>query len=188
MKRQEGASGGNLKGLMKEVARTLLEAKERVMIFIDGSNLFHACNQIKFKIDLVKLVNVLVGDRYLVRPYYYTAFNPQKQEQIKFLHALQSKGFCVKAIPLKRRGDRFIEKGVDVALVTDLISMAFRNAYDTAILVSGDYDFIEAIRIVMSLGKRVEVAMFTHATNDELRRIADKFIPLEEFTEEIQRE
>jgi len=82
---------------MKEVARTLLEARERVMIFIDGSNLFHACNQIKFKIDLVKLVNVLVGDRYLVRPYYYTAFNPQKQEQIKFFTR-----FRVRASVLKR--------------------------------------------------------------------------------------
>ncbi len=75
-----------------------------------------------------------------------------------------------------------------MALVTDLVSMAFRNAYDTAILVSGDYDFVEAIRIVMSLGKRVKVAMFTHATNDEPRRIADKFIPLEELAEEIRRE
>ena len=178
----------NLKDLAKEVVKTLLGARERVMIFIDGSNLFHACNQIGFKIDLVKLVNVLVGDRYLVRPYYYTAFNPRKQEQIKFLHALQNQGFCVKAIPLKKRGDRFIEKGVDVALVTDLVSMAFRNAYDTAILVSGDYDFIEAIRIVMALGKRVEVAMFTHATNDELRRTADRFIPLEKLAEEIRRE
>ena len=188
MEHREEPSEGDLKGLMKEVTRTLLEARERVMVFIDGSNLFHACNQIKFKIDLVKLVSVLVGDRYLVRPYYYTAFNPQKQEQIKFLHALQNRGFCVKAIPLKRRGDRFIEKGVDVALVTDLVSMAFRDAYDVAILVTGDYDFIEAIRIVMSLGKKVEVAMFSHATNDELRRTADRFIPLEEVAERIQRE
>ena len=75
-----------------------------------------------------------------------------------------------------------------MALVTDLIAFAFRNAYDTAILVSGDYDFLEAIRIVMSLGKKVEVAMFSHAINSELRSAADRFIALEALADKIKRE
>jgi len=50
------------------------------------------------------LVNVLVGGR-LARAYFYTAFNLQKQEQIKFLHAIQMQGLRVKAVSLKKWGD-----------------------------------------------------------------------------------
>ncbi|RLE77914.1 MAG: hypothetical protein DRJ56_01290 [Thermoprotei archaeon] len=70
---------------------------------MDGSNLFHACNARNFKVDLIKLVNVLVGGR-LARAYFYTAFNLQKQEQIKFLHAIQMQGLRVKAVSLKKVG------------------------------------------------------------------------------------
>ena len=183
-----GAPSPQIGLMLKELTKIILSAGERVAVFIDGSNLFHACKSVgDFKIDLVKLVRELVGERRLVRPYFYTAFNPSKEEQVRFLHALERQGFLVKAIPLKRRGDRFIEKGVDVALVTDVVALAFRDAYDTAILVSGDYDFIEAIRIVMSLGKKVEVAMFSQATNPELKRAADKFVPLEELKDLIRK-
>lgn len=49
------------------------------------------------------MVNVLVGGR-LARAYFYTAFNLQKQEQIKFLHAIQMQGLRVKAVSLKKVG------------------------------------------------------------------------------------
>jgi uncharacterized LabA/DUF88 family protein len=40
---------------------------QRVMIFIDGSNLFWAYRALNFKIDLKKLVEEQVKDRYLLR-------------------------------------------------------------------------------------------------------------------------
>ncbi len=47
------------------------------------------------------------------------------------------------------------EKGVDAALVTDLLSLAWQRAYDVAILVSGDADYIPAIEYVQSQGLKV---------------------------------
>jgi len=38
------------------------------------------------------------------------------------------------------------EKGVDTAMCTDLLSLAWENAYDVAILVSSDADFVPAIQ------------------------------------------
>ena len=54
--------------------------------------------------------------------------------------------------------------------------MAFANAYDTAILVSGDGDFVKAIEAVCDLGKHVEVACFPKAYH--VRQAADKVIEL----------
>lgn len=39
----------------------------------------------------------------------------------------------------------------------------------------------------MSLGKRVEVAALTSATNHELRRATDRFIPLKQLADKIGR-
>lgn len=48
-----------------------------------------------------------------------------------------------------------VEKGVDAALVTDLLSLAWQDAYDVAVLVSGDADYIPAVEYVQSQGRKV---------------------------------
>lgn len=45
------------------------------------------------------------------------------------------------------------EKAVDVKLATDLIVL--REIYDTAVIVSGDQDFVPAVQVVKDAGKRV---------------------------------
>jgi uncharacterized LabA/DUF88 family protein len=47
------------------------------------------------------------------------------------------------------------EKGVDAAIVTDLLSLAFQKSYDLAVLVTGDADFIPAVDYLQSTGLRV---------------------------------
>lgn len=47
------------------------------------------------------------------------------------------------------------EKGVDTAIVTDLLSLAGEGAYDVAILLSSDADHIPAVEWIQSRGKKV---------------------------------
>lgn len=47
------------------------------------------------------------------------------------------------------------EKAVDVGLATSLLEMAAVSAYDIAIVVCGDRDFVPALQAVRRLGKRV---------------------------------
>jgi hypothetical protein len=47
------------------------------------------------------------------------------------------------------------EKAVDVGLATSLLEMAALSAYDIAIVVCGDRDFVPALQAVRRLGKRV---------------------------------
>jgi uncharacterized LabA/DUF88 family protein len=53
-----------------------------------------------------------------------------------------------------------IEKGVDTAIVTDLLSLAWAGAWDVAILVSSDRDYIPAIKSWAIKGYRVINAYF----------------------------
>ena len=47
------------------------------------------------------------------------------------------------------------EKGVDSAIVTDLLSLAWENAYEVAILVSSDADFVPAVDRLQEKGFKV---------------------------------
>ena len=54
-----------------------------------------------------------------------------------------------------QRFQRSVEKGVDTAIVTDLLSLAWEGAYDVAILVSSDADFVPAVERVQERGLKV---------------------------------
>lgn len=47
------------------------------------------------------------------------------------------------------------EKGVDAALVTDLLALAWQGSYDVAVLVSSDADFVPAVEHVQNKGLKV---------------------------------
>lgn len=49
------------------------------------------------------------------------------------------------------------EKGTDVNIATHLLTKAFHNSYDTAIIVSGDTDYIPVMDVLNTLGKSVVV-------------------------------
>jgi hypothetical protein len=53
-----------------------------------------------------------------------------------------------------------VEKGVDTALVTDMIRLAWEDAYDLAVLISSDRDFIPAVEFLNQKGRRVINAYF----------------------------
>lgn len=50
---------------------------------------------------------------------------------------------------------RSVEKGVDTALVTDLLALGFEGAFDVALLVSSDADFAPAARYLQARGMKV---------------------------------
>lgn len=160
-------------------------AGRRVMIFIDGSNLYHVLKQNTDKRDLdyKKFSEKLCGDRELIRTYYYnirqeSADNPSLAEsQDRFLNALYETDYLeVKLGIWKPRGNTMVEKGVDVMIAADLISHAYEDHYDTAILVSGDADFYPALQVVKDTGKQVEVAAFDSNLSSEAARLSDVLV------------
>lgn len=83
-----------------------------------------------------------------------------------------------------RKPDGFFEfsvKGDDIYLATDMLSFAYENKFDTAVLVSGDGDFVPAIKKVQKLGKKVENAYFSVSRSTFLRKVCDSSILLDEI-------
>ena len=166
---------------------------KRVMIFIDGANL-HFSMRDKCKrtdLDYEVLCRALTGGRDLRRAYYYNAWRDQSHEpdlyrgQQQFFDYLQRvPKFEVKLGNLEYRNFPKTpprQKGVDVCLATDMLAHAFRDNYDTAVLVSGDADFAYAVQLVKDLGKNVEIALFgAGGSSRRLRDVADEVIPLSE--------
>ena len=48
-----------------------------------------------------------------------------------------------------------VEKGVDVAIATDMIRLAWEESYDYAVLVSSDADYVPAVEFLNSKGRRI---------------------------------
>lgn len=163
---------------------------DKVLIFIDGSNLFWACKTFRggFKLSYAKLRDKLLKDRNLIRPYYYCAIGvPPDPNQIRFHDSLKYQGFTLVTRPIKVRPAGWIEKGVDVALVTDMLKFAFMKVCDVIILVSGDHDFADAVSLVKDQGIRVEIAAFEHTIGRDLKMLADEFISLDKLADEIEK-
>jgi uncharacterized LabA/DUF88 family protein len=161
---------------------------ERVAVFIDGSNLYHClkdeCN--KVNIDFAKLAEILRDGRKLIRTYYYNAVVSQQddaqrhRDQQRFFEKLRNASYLeLRLGRLERRGNTYVEKGVDVQIATDMIRSAHQDAYDTAILVSGDADFVPAVQLVKDFGKHVENAFCRTGRSRFLQQTCDRFTLLD---------
>lgn len=162
---------------------------ERVNIYIDGSNLYHTLRETvgRTSVNLGKFASKLAGERKLVRTYYYTARVDQTKDpqayknQQKFLEALQRIDYFEVFL------GRLIyhpnwptvpphEKGIDIKIATDMLVHGFRGNYDTAVLVSEDTDFADAVQAVKDLGRHVEVALIKAKGSQKLREVADRIV------------
>jgi len=160
---------------------------ERVIVFIDGSNLYFGCKKCGLQPpwDMTGLAKELVGDsRKLLRVYYYNArsnqsSNPEKyQAEEKFYNHLRNLDYCtVRLGRLEGAGENVHQKGVDVLLVQDLLTLTFCDAMDCAIVISNDGDFASAVHEVKARGKQVEVAFFGKPAW-HLRDVCDKYVDL----------
>ena len=157
---------------------------DRVMVFIDGGNFFNGIQKLDiyfYDVVIGKVVDIVVGDRKLIRTYYYTVRPTDRSSktytiQMRFLDQLERSNY------MKVRYGRLVgiapnlkEKGTDVFLAIDMLNLAYRNTYDTAILISGDGDFVEVIESIQQMGKQVENWAFEGRKSDNLLKVCDNF-------------
>jgi len=53
-----------------------------------------------------------------------------------------------------------VEKGIDTSIVTDMISLAWEEKWDIAILISSDHDLVPCVEFLNSKGRRVTNGYF----------------------------
>lgn len=165
--------------------RSTPEADDRVIIFIDGSNLFYAAMQLGLEIDYAKLLCCLTGQRRLLRAYFYTGVDRQNEKQQGFLLWMRRNGYRVVTKDLVQHPDGSKRANLDVEIAIDMVMLA--KHCDTAVLLSGDGDLAYVVNNVAYQGTRVEVVSLPAMTNDGLIDVADRFIDLSAIRSQIQR-
>ena len=165
---------------------------ERVMIFIDGSNLYHSLKNFfsRTGIDIGRFASKLLDKRRLIRIYYYNAqvsrsHEPERhRDQQAFFASVNAIPYCElrlgRLVYNNWPGSPPYEKGVDIQLATDMITHSYKGNYDVAVLAASDTDYVGALQAVKDNGKNVEVALFgKERTSKQLRIVADKIITME---------
>lgn len=167
-----------------------LNKKERVAVYIDGSNFYGYLKdkEINFpkgsKFDFKVFVDFLIGNkRELVSKRYYTGVfrnldGSEKSKNLvsgqqKFFTNIQKDGFIIKRGRIMPTGNVYKEKGTDVKISVDLIVGAVDDLYDTAILVSSDTDLIPAVCYLKYKKKKLEYVGFAHAPSLGMQKYAN---------------
>lgn len=166
---------------------------KRLMIFVDNSNIYTSSLDRGFKINWPKFASYLSEialEKYdLTRVIMYCTVDGSQPEDLRkkqentysmFDNFFK---FDVKIFYLNVSGQSKNEKMVDVSIAVDMVTLASKNAYDVAILCSGDSDFIPAVDAVMDFGKEVYVAGFESTSSWELRKASLGYIYLDDIEE-----
>lgn len=160
--------------------------EQDVIIFIDGENFFRSIKDNFFNYGLnekdpryVKSSHIKDGFdlvafcKYLTRAdtdnlkgiYFYDARlgfgfpNHVIAKQNQYLKDLEKKGVTVRVGKVEHKK----QKGTDVYLATDLLTLAWKKAYKLAILVSNDKDFRPAIEHIQKNNSIAKLAVqYTH--------------------------
>ncbi|HIH17402.1 MAG TPA: NYN domain-containing protein [Nanoarchaeota archaeon] len=170
---------------------------KRVVLFIDGSNFYYGLKSIYGKsrslagFNFKKFGDVLSEKDELIRVMYYNAplnfsENPEQYtKQQKFFDKVRStekvKLILSRLQKRKIKGSRefyYVIKGDDIHIAVDMVKGAYDDAYDSAILVSGDGDFIPAVNVVQEKGKIIVNAYFKSSLSWHLKQSCDKSIQL----------
>lgn len=146
----------------------------RVALFFDGSNFqkgldaFHHGLDVDYDKLAAWLVDRVAGESArFVGAWYYTGLSERSGLDV-FLRELElCTGYFVRREPVVERPDTCthcgaktvvsIEKRVDTRLVAEMIQLAAVNAFDVAVVMSGDEDLVPGVEAVAALGKQVFV-------------------------------
>lgn len=171
----------------------------RLSVFIDASNLWQAQKAKGHSLDYEKL-KFFLKKKYKAESitiFYYTAYpaNGTRSYDLNKKHAFytylkKGLGFIVQKKELKRitihteDGDVIKEKGnMDVEMTIDIIHTM--KDYDTAILFSGDSDFLALVSYVRRIKKKVYIFSSKNNISEELRTGADGYIDILKVVDDV---
>ena len=178
--------------------------QERVAVYFDGFNMYHAIDDLKEPflkwVNLKRLSQLLIQQRsqVLVKVTYFSAIatyfqNTEHEGRIRrheaYIRALESKGvechmgnFAKRDHHYRGKGYRATwkrreEKQTDVAIAVHVTKDAYENTFDRALIVSLDTDMLPVFRVVKSAFPEkvlVTVAPPNRAHHRELLLLADE--------------
>lgn len=170
-------------GLFAPYGGSGLHGRDRMAILIDGANLFYSASYLGIEVDYVRLLRTLVGERQLLRSYFYTGVDPKNEKQRGFLLWLSRHGYRVISKDLAQVADGARRASLHVEMAVDMIRLA--EHCDTITLLSGDGHLTYAVDALNYQGVRVELVSLQSMTSDTLIDLADRYTDLAEIRDSI---
>lgn len=175
--------------------------KNVVYVFIDASNLWQAQKVKGMFFDLKKL-KMFLKRKYKageLKIFYYTAYPKEGTREYStenkhnfFTYLKKGLGFVVRKKELKQikimtsEGERIEEKGnMDVEMTIDAVNLV--NKYDTAILFTGDSDFLALVSYIKNHNKKVYIYSSQNNISSELRTGGDGYVDVLKIENDIWR-
>ena len=152
----------------------------KTIVFIDNSSVFHGQREVGWRIDARKLVAYMQRDGEIWQTFFFASVSdPPSYKQTNFYKFVKNDmRFETEIFKLGQKTYRCnqcgrewrarVEKGVDVALATKLLTLANARAFDTAILIGADRDFLGTIHAVKAQGMRVEIYAWRGTISEEM--------------------
>lgn len=171
---------------------------QRVMVFIDGTNLLCRLadtinnslsegyvkihDPVNLRADkmiepAIKLSSHLINGvcsahkYFVIRKYWFSSYQGNDVDKNEISTRLRSYYFEPVIFRKKSKG----EKGVDIALTMSMLTNAFNQNYDVGILVAGDEDYVELVKEVKRYGQQVKGAFFENGLSPDLKLSFDHF-------------
>ena len=170
---------------------------KRVAIFIDGNNFYYGLRKIYGINKSLKCFGFKGFSEYLadknkvVDIYYYNAElditnNPDKHKSQKefFDNLRKIPNFNLILCKLLKRNITgtnkfyYIIKEDDINMAVDMVEGACGDKFDIAVVVSGDGDFVPAVKAVQRKNKTVENVYFKNSSSRNLKNHCDKSLEL----------
>ena len=144
------------------------------------NHIFHGQQQAGWRIDFRKLHAHIEREGEVWQTFVFASVtDPPRYEQTGFYRFLKNEmryevvlfELGQKTVRCHRCRNSWVtraEKGVDVALATRMLTLANNRAFDTAILVAADRDFLETVQAVKANGLRVEIVAWRGTISDAM--------------------
>lgn len=188
---------------------------EKIIVFVDGFNLYHALASTGFNhykwLDLRKLFTRLTRSKsqIITQLYYFTAYPTWKPDPYRrhrqYVEALRSTGVVPILGQFKNKSKQcrtchskwtnHEEKETDVNLALALLDLGYKNLYDHAFVLTRDSDIAPAFRIVKQNFPNKKITVFApyiyrHSTeliqsSDGHKTITEQHISTSLFPAEI---
>ncbi len=154
----------------------------RIGVFYDGNYFLHVSNYYNYQHDrqarisisgLHDLIKELVAENedinfrhcQIVDSHYFrgrlNAVDAHRTNKLYpdrlFDDVLMSEGVTTHYLPIRNRGSKREEKGIDVWLALEAYEQAISRSFDILVLIASDGDYLSLIRKVNALGTRVMV-------------------------------
>ncbi len=162
------------------------------VLYIDNSNIFRGCKKTGWRPSYRKIREFLEIKEGPIEDVHFFASEQQvpREKQARFYSALKNDlGFHLHTYQLAHRKvvcpscghEEWIptEKGVDVGLVTQLLKDMQCDNFDTALVMSSDRDFLDAICEIMTVGRKVKIIAWKWTLPQEtMKTCRENDIPL----------